>query len=297
MSPSVNIIIVNFNTRDLLHECLVRLFDFYIVVVDNASSDGSVEMLREKFPSVKLIANRKNRGFGAACNQGIAATDSEFVLILNPDTQLEPSALHALLEVMQANPNVGLCAPRIVNPDGSLQFSCRRFPALHRLALDELGLSKQFPNSRFFGAYRMTWWNHADLREVEQPMGAALLLRKKALDDVGYFDERFFMYFEEVDLCFRLHQKGWKILFVPHAQVVHHGGQSAKQHLVEMTLARYRSMCAFYRKHYPRWHLVFLKFIILVAAFARLLAYSVPPYTNASKRRAFAQVLREIGSI
>ncbi len=139
----------------------------------------------------------------------------------------------------------------------------------------------------------MTWWAHDQLREVDQVMGAALLLRRAALKQVGAFDERFFMYFEEVDLCLRLHDAGWKVLFVPNAQVIHHAGQSARQVLVEATLYRYRSLGAFYRKHYPAWHLAVLKVAIGIAAMIRVVLYSFQP----AKRAAFSKVLRQIGSL
>jgi GT2 family glycosyltransferase len=139
----------------------------------------------------------------------------------------------------------------------------------------------------------MTWWAHDQLREVDQLMGAALLLRRAALEQVGTFDERFFMYFEEVDLCLRLHDAGWKVLFAPHAQVVHHGGQSARQALTEATLYRYRSLGAFYRKHYPAWHLVVLKMAIGVAVMMRLAVYSFQP----AKRAAFGAILRNLWSL
>jgi GT2 family glycosyltransferase len=204
-----------------------------------------------------------------------------------------PAALQILLDVMRVESRAGACGPRILNPDGSLQPSCRRFPTLPRLLLDELGFGKLFPHSKFFGGYRMTWWAHDQLREVDQLMGAALLLRRAALKQVGTFDERFFMYFEEVDLCLRLHDAGWKVLFVSGAQVMHHGGQSARQELRKATLYRYRSLGAFYRKHYPAWHLAVLKVAIGAAIMARLILYTFQP----AKRAAFSAVLRHILSL
>jgi hypothetical protein len=293
MSASVCIVIVSYNVRDLLRDCLRTLSGQRVIVVDNASGDGSTAMVRTEFPAVELIANTDNRGFAAACNQGIAASTEEFILILNPDTLVTPAALQTLLDIMRTEPRAGACGPRILNPDGSLQPSCRRFPTLPRLLLDEFGLGKLFPRSTFFGGYRMTWWAHDQLREVDQLMGAALLLRRAALEQVGPFDEHFFVYFEEVDLCLRLHGAGWKVLFVPDAQVVHHGGQSARQILTEATLYRYRSLGVFYRKHYPAWHLAMLKVAISAAAVMRLALYTFRP----AKRAAFSQVLRHLWSL
>jgi len=287
------IVIISYNVRDRLRDCLRNLSGQRAIVVDNASGDGSAAMVRTEFPAVELIANTNNHGFAAACNQGIAASTEDFIFILNPDTLVTPTALQTLLDVMQAEPRAGACGPRILNPDGSLQPSCRSFPTLPRLILDELGFGKLFPHSKFFGGYRMTWWAHDQLREVDQLMGAALLLRRAALEQVGAFDERFFMYFEEVDLCLRLHDAGWKVLFVPGAEVMHHGGQSARQVLQEATLYRYRSLVAFYRKHYPAWHLTVLKVVIGVAITMRLILYTFQP----AKRAAFSAVLRHLCSL
>src|ERR1017187_2765200 len=293
MSASPCIVIVSYNVRDRLRDCLRNLSGQRVIVVDNASGDDSAAMVRAEFPAAELIANTGNRGFAAACNQGITASTEDFILVLNPDTLVTPAALQTLLDIMQAESRAGACGPRILNPDGSLQPSCRRFPTLPRLLLDEFGLGKLFPRSKFFGGYRMTWWAHDQRREVDQVMGAALLLRRAALKQVGTFDERFFMYFEEVDLCLRLHDAGWKVLFVPDAQVIHHGGQSARQVLPEATLYRYRSLGAFYRKHYPTWQLVTLKVAIGMAVMLRLILYSFQP----AKRAAFSKVLRHICSL
>ncbi|MBM3859269.1 MAG: glycosyltransferase family 2 protein [Verrucomicrobia bacterium] len=288
MNATLAIIIVSYNVRDRLRECLRRLDGRRIIVVDNASTDGAAEMVRAEFASAHLIANDVNRGFAAACNQGLRAGNEDFIFILNPDTVVEPAAIETLLDFMKRESHTGACAPRLINPDGTLQPSCRRFPTLPRLALDELGLGKLFPRSRYLGDYRMTWWPHNERREVDQAMGAALLLRRAALDVVGTFDERFFMYYEEVDLCLRLRQAGWKIMFVPDAVVTHHGGASARQSLGAMTLARYRSLFAFYRKHYPGWHRLALKPIVAFAAALRLLT---------PRRTAFAPILWKVWSL
>ncbi len=294
-------IIVSYNTTNLLRRCIRSVRDSArlspIIVVDNASCDGSANMVREEFPDVILIANSTNLGFAAACNQAIHSTKAPFYFLLNPDTIVDGLDISRLIDIMRAQPNVAVCAPKIVNADGSLQHSCRRFPRLPLLAMDELGLAKLFPQSQWFGEYRMTWWTHNDLREVDQPMGAALLLRSKAIDAVGTFDERFFMYFEEVDLCFRLAKRGWKIIFVPDTSVTHIGGSSAKQDITAMTLARYRSMFNFYRKHYPPSHLFVLKCAVTLAIVGRVVAYSLPPFFYSGKRAAFFAVLRQLRSL
>jgi len=233
---NVVIVIVSFNCRDALRQCLASLPATRVVVIDNASTDGSATLAQ--------ITNDTNRGFAAACNQGIAATTEPFILLLNPDTVSPP--VQQLLDFMEANPTAGACGPRILNPDGTRQVSCRRFPTWWRMVLAELGL-------------RMFYYVANPGREVEQLMGSCLLVRRAALEKVGLLDERFFLYFEEVDLCLRLHQAGWSVMFVPDATVTHTGGASSRTMRTEALRHRYRSLFEFYRKHYPPWQLWVLK--------------------------------------
>ena len=230
------IVIVSFNCRKNLRQCLASLPTAHIVVVDNASTDGGAAMAH--------IVNDTNRGFAAACNQAISATTEPFLLLLNPDTVNPP--VQQLLDFMEANPDVGACGPRIINPDGSAQVSCRRFPTWWRMALAELGLR------RFY------YVAHPG-RDVEQLMGSCLMLRHAAVEQVGLFDERFFLYFEEVDLCLRLRQAGWHVAYVPDATVTHAGGASSRTVRAEALRHRYCSLFAFYRKYYPAWQLLVLK--------------------------------------
>jgi len=274
MSQSCTIIIVSYNCRDALRECLRKLTKQTdvppIIVVDNASADGSAEMVTRDFPAAELIRNARNYGFAAACNQGIGASNTDFILLLNPDTLLDRVELQKLLEAMTSRPEVGACGPRILNVDGSLQPSCRRFPTLWAMVCDELGLGRLFPHSRLFAKYRMSGWAHDETREVDQLMGSCLLLRHMALESVGPLDERFFLYFEEVDLCWRLWQAGWRVLFVADATVTHVGGASSKTNRPVALHHRYRSLFAFYRKHYPQWQLPILKAAVQIATLARV---------------------------
>ena len=266
MLPSVAIVIVSYNCREPLLQCLSHLQASgampRVIVIDNASSDGSAAMVRDGFPSVQLIANAENRGFAAACNQGIRATADEFVLLLNPDTLMDLTSLKRLLEVMVSHSTVGACGPRILNPDGTLQPSCRRFPTLGIMICAELG---------WRGRYYMSDWRHNSAREVDQLMGSCLLLRRAALEQVGLLDEGFFLYFEEVDLCWRLKRAGWRVLFVSEASLTHVGGQSSSADRQTNLLHRYRSLFEFYRKHFPRWHLPLLKFAAQLGALLRVL--------------------------
>jgi GT2 family glycosyltransferase len=212
----ISVITVSWNTRDLLRECLRSLvseldgLDAEVFLIDNASHDGSAEMVRCQFPEIKLVANASNRGFAAANNQALKTASGEFVLLLNPDTVVHKGAIRTLLQFMQAHPKAGIVAPQLLNTDGTVQRSCRQFPTFLNMSYELLGLSRIFANQPIFRQYKMLDWNHDDERQVDQPEGACLLLRKKVIDDVGLLDEGFFMLFEEVDWCYRIKEAGWE---------------------------------------------------------------------------------------
>lgn len=270
----VTAVIVSYNCRDALQECLHKLTTpsnaVPIIVVDNASTDGSADVVATCFPTVELIKNAQNKGFAVACNQGIRACTTPFILLLNPDTLLERAELQKLQEFMGSQPDVGACGPRILNVDGTLQPSCRAFPTLGAVVCDELGLSRLFPHSRRLASYRLSGWEHDETSDVDQLMGSCLLLRRTALEHLGLLDERFFLYFEEVDLCWRMWQTGWRVLFIADATVTHLGGESSQADRRNALGHRYRSLFAFYRKHYPRWQLPILRLVVQVAALARV---------------------------
>jgi len=254
--PVLSIILVNWNTRDLLRACLRSLAAHpatgltEIIVVDNASADGSAEMLRSEFPAVTLIANDRNAGFAEGNNQGLARAQGEFLLLLNPDTEVRPGALDVLIVFLRAHPEAGAVAPRLEYPDGRLQYSCRAFPWPGYLWAQGLGLARLFPRSRTFGGYQMTWWAHDAAREVDQPMASALLVRRAAYQAVGGFDPAFPIYFNDVDWCWRMRQAGWRIWYLPEAVVVHHLGASTRQMKAAMIAESHRGLLRFYAKHW-----------------------------------------------
>lgn len=250
------ILIVSWNTRELLRQCLTSLqaelatISAEVILVDNASADGSAEMAGAEFPWVRLIANETNRGFAAANNQALALSSAEYILLLNPDTEVKPGAIRSLLDFLKAHPKAGIAAPQLLNSDGTIQRSCRQFPTFAGMLFELMGLSKMFPNDKRFGAYKMLDFNHDCERQVDQPEGACLLLPRKVIDEVGSLDEGYFMLFEEVDWCYRIKKAGWEIWFTPAAQVVHHYGQSIKQVKVRMILCSHRGLYRFWLKHY-----------------------------------------------
>jgi GT2 family glycosyltransferase len=249
-----DVCIVSWRTRDLLRQCLKSVVNqpevARVMVVDNASGDGTVDMVKVDFPEVALIENTGNAGFAAANNQAVRMGSAPFVLLLNPDTEIQSGALSALRQRLDGGMEIGAVAPQLVLPDGRVQRSCRSFPAPAAVLLDSLGLWRIAPGSKLLGAYRMTYWGHDSRRDVEQPMASALAFRRRALDEVGLFDESFPLYFNDVDLCYRLHKAGWRLVFEPEAKVLHHHGQSTWQVRPAAVLDSHRSLIRFYRKHY-----------------------------------------------
>lgn len=248
--------IVNWNTRDHLARCLESLrahaadLSPTVVVVDNGSGDGSADLVRERFPEVLLVANPDNLGYAAATNQALATTQADFWLLLNPDVMVQPGAVQALVQFLSEHPRAGAVAPRLRYPDGRVQLTCRSFPTPDTVFYDALLLSRLFPRSRVFGKYRMSWWAHDDERQVDQPMASALLLRDSALREIGGLDEGFPLFFNDVDLCYRLRQAGWEIWFTPRAEMTHYHGASTSQVWREALNQSYHGFVRFYEKHY-----------------------------------------------
>jgi cytidylate kinase len=252
----LSICIVNWNTRELLREGLQALLQFTpaeeyeIIVVDNASPDGSAEMTAREFPQVKLFANQENLFYAKANNQALAAAQGDLLLLLNPDVQVKSGCLTRLADFLRAHPQTGAVAPRLVFPDGRPQASCRAFPTPGVLLPEMLGLSRIFPSCRICGAYRLAGFEYAREQEVDQPMASALMLKREALAQIGGFDEAFPMFFNDVDLCLRLRQAGWKIHYQPEAVAAHHHGAATAQRKREMIVQSHDSLARFYRKHY-----------------------------------------------
>ncbi len=268
----LSIVIVSWNTKDLLEACLRSVYafpldrPFEVWVVDNFSKDDTVAMVRDQFPQVELIASEENLGFAGGNNRAIPHCQGEYVLLLNPDTEVKPDALNELVAFMDAHPEAGAAGSRLLNADGTLQPSCHPRPTLSR------EFWRMFYLDLFisYGSYNMSKWKLDQPREVDVLMGASLLLRKSVLDEVGLLDEGYFMYSEEVDLCYRLQKAGWRLFWVPQSQVVHYWGQSAKQVLAEMFLQLYRGKLRFFRKHYSWFTVALYKVVLGLAAVLRL---------------------------
>ena len=235
MGCDLSIIIVNWNTKYFLSQSIesikthTKKVSCEIIVVDNFSSDGSPEMMEKEFPEVTLIKNRKNEGFGRANNQGLARARGKYILFLNSDVAVQENCLDRMFDFMEKNSEVGASSCTLTFPDGSLQPSCRKFPSFKVFFSMMIGLRYFFPNLKIFREYLMLDWDHSDVKEVDQIMGSFMFIRKDVLHKVGSFDERYWMYFEEVDLCLRIKKAGWKIVHYPYVSAVHFLSKSSEQ--------------------------------------------------------------------
>jgi GT2 family glycosyltransferase len=216
-------VVVTHDALPWIERCLASATGTETVVVDNGSSDGTADFVRERFPAVRVVED-ENRGLAAGWNRGIADTDSDHVLVLNADAWLVDDALTRLLAVADAHPRAAVIGPRILNPDGTLQRSVRGYPTLWRLSTEYLYLRKLAPRSRALNAFYGAGFDHSTEREVEWVMGACMLVRRAAYDEVGPFDERYFLFSEEVDWMRRAADRGWTVVFTPDARCVHVGG-------------------------------------------------------------------------
>ena len=266
----LSIIIVNYNVKELLEQALLSVkkaasgLKYEIFVVDNASTDGSVELIREKFPDVKLISNSENVGFAAANNQALKIANGQYLVLLNPDTVVQEDTFLVVLDFFKHHPECGMVGCKILNPDGSLQLACRRsFPTSWVGFTKVTGLSRLFPKTKIFGRYNLTYLDPDETYEVEAISGSFMAVRKQVVKRVGCLDDSFFMYGEDLDWCYRIKEAGWKIYYLPKTKIIHFKGESSKKAQVDLTLMFYRAMKLFVEKHYhsryfylPQWFLV-----------------------------------------
>jgi GT2 family glycosyltransferase/lipopolysaccharide/colanic/teichoic acid biosynthesis glycosyltransferase len=253
--PDLSIVIVGFNSLPQLGDCLASVRDtgastrLEVVVVDNASSDGTVEYIRREHPGVRIVPNSRNVGYSKAVNQGIAESRARYTLVLNPDIVVLPGAIDRLVEFMEEHPEVGIAGSKLLNEDGSLQYSCRRFYTFWTLVLRRTPLGRLFRNGRTISNYLMLDYDHEQSREVDWVIGACMIVRKEALADFGGMDERFFLYFEDVDWCYRVWQSGWKVWYVADSVMRHsYARESARPGLSKQIVTHGLSMIHFYEK-------------------------------------------------
>ena len=262
-SLDVSLIIVSYNTADLLDNCLCSIFkqtccEFEVIVVDNASIDESVHMIKTKYPEVTVIANENNVGFAKANNQAFEITRGRHVLVLNPDTEIIGNAIEVMSIYMDKNPDVAALGVQIMNPDGERQYSCHHFPTLWNHIINYSQLRCWFPKTTWAGMTDMTYWDYDEIREVDWISGSCMMIRTQALNQIGYLDETFFMYKEEVDWCYRAKKKGWKIVFTPEAKIIHYHGMSSisikESKKISNNISEYYFFSQYYyfQKHYGK---------------------------------------------
>lgn len=263
-TPEASVIIVSFNTRELLRKCLASLMsaarthNIEIIVVDNASKDHSAEMVQEDFPQVRLLHSQINLGFAAANNWAFTVATGRYWILLNPDAEMRHDALDHAFRFMLDHPRAAMAGAKLIAPDGKTQPSARQFPSILNEVLVLSGMAARFPHSRFFGRFDRTWADENTPAQVDWVPGAFAIMRPEALKQVGCFDERFFLYYEEVDLCRRLKDHQWQIWYQPDIVIQHIGGESSKtvekaeisSSGSQLVLWRMRSALLYYRKHH-----------------------------------------------
>ena len=269
----LSIIIINFNVKEFLEQALLSIqkatrdIETEIFVVDNASQDGSVALIREKFPEVQLIVNTKNVGFAAANNQALKLARGRFIALVNNDTIVQEDTFKQLFNFLENHPEAGMVGCKILNPDGTLQLACRRSAPSPWVAFTKVtGFSKLFPGSRLFGRYNLTYLDPDESYEVEAISGSFMLIRRQTFEDVGYLDDTFFMYGEDLDWCHRIREAGWKIYYVSDTAIIHFKGESSKSSGFDHTRIFYQAMRIYVAKYY---HSRFFQFLLMLGIFLR----------------------------
>ena len=255
----LSIIIVSYNGREHLRKCLQSLaahgpgVGHEVIVVDNASQDGSREMVAAEFPQARLLPLPKNVGFAAGANRGIGEASGEAIVLLNPDSELKEDVFDPMLAYLRGHPDIGILAPKLRDEDGSLQLSCRRFPTFSVALFNRYSLlTRLLPRNRFSARYLLTDWDHSAIAAVDWVSGACLMARRSLFEEIGPLDEGYFMYIEDVDLCQRVHRAGYKVVYFPEAAITHHIGRSSHTLPSRSIIERHRSMWHYYRKYLRR---------------------------------------------
>jgi GT2 family glycosyltransferase len=256
-SLDVTIVIVAWNVRHYVEQCLASVFDqtrgisFEVIYVDNASTDKTAEFVRSSYPAVTVIQNQRNLGFIKANNQAIRIARGRYVLLLNSDTIVLDNAIARTVAFADRNPGAAVVGCKVLNPDKSLQRSCFMHGSLLNLFLAATYLARLFPKSQFFGRERMTWWDFEQSREVDVVVGCFSLVRKIALEQVGLMEELFFVYGDDMDWCYRFKQANWQVMYTPDAQIIHYGGQTTQTLTNVFTLQLYGVQLQYFSKWHP----------------------------------------------
>lgn len=267
----LSIIIVSYNTKELLKGTIESILntakniEYEIIVVDNASSDGSYDMVRECFPYVVLIKNYKNEGFACANNRGVKLANGKYILLLNSDTVVFDDCIESCIEYMKNNSYIGALGCKVNLRDGSLDHACRRgFPTPEASLYYILKLDKFFPCNKKFGKYTLNYLPQDEINEVDSLTGAFMMIRCEVVNKVGALDEDFFMYGEDIDWCYRIKEAGWKVVYYPKASIVHYKGASSKKKRFKIIYEFHRAMYLFYNKHYLKKYNIFITTLVYI---------------------------------
>lgn len=254
----LSVIIPNWNTKEFLKNCIhsiikqVSKYQFEIIVVDNASHDGSKEFVKENFPQVKLICNDINFGFAKACNIGIKASTGKYIFIINSDVEVLNGCFDSIIKHMENDYKIGLIGPQILDSNGNIQRSTMGFPTLWNTFCRALALDILFPKSKLFGSYLMTFFSHNTIQNVEIINGSFWAIRRETLDEVGLLDERFFMYGEDKDWCKRFWDAGYRVVYFPDAKVIHYGGGGSSKEPIRFYIEMHHAYLKYWEKYYDQ---------------------------------------------
>lgn len=296
--PSLSVVIVSFNAKSFLRNCLTSVlaqqpsFAFEVIVVDNASTDGTPSELVKEFPAVHWIQNASNKGFAYANNQGIQMASAGTILLLNPDTILQGDVFQPMMDFLDRTPEAGVIGPKIFNADGTLQRTGVSFPSAWNLFCETFFLDMIFAGSRVFGRHRKLYADPEKVQVVDYLQGSCLFIRRGAIDAAGPLDEAFHLYFEETDLCKRINDQGWRVLYVPLAAIVHFGG-SGMGYYDEYRLAQFhRSALTYFKKHYSSPRQVILRFLLLLRSAVRAGIFALGVLLFPGRRNELASRMR-----
>src|SRR5690625_4788335 len=273
----VSILIVNYNTVELTIRAIESVYrsettyQYELILIDNASSDGSVERIGTIFPDLKLIANEDNVGFAIANNQGMRIAQGRYVLLLNSDTEIESDTLQVMMDYMDRHPDVGASGCKVLLPDGSLDKACKRgFPTPSASLYHMSGLSRIFPKNPRFNQYQLGHLSPEESYEVDSLVGAFMVVRQATIDEVGLLDELFFMYGEDIDWCYRIKEAGWKIVYYPQTKIMHYKGASSRKKPLKIIYEFHRAMWLFHHKHYAKKYSFVFNGIVYSGIYAKL---------------------------
>ena len=289
----ISIIIISYNTKALLKQCIESFkknedIPFEIIVVDNASKDGSVDMVRRNYPDIKIIENSANIGFAKANNIGIRMSEGNYICLANSDTIVKNDTLISLYNRMKDNKDVGIIGPKLLNIDGTLQLSCKSFPSLWIFTKKALFLHRLFPKSLFWSEEEMPESSHNAESYVDAIAGAFLFVRKKAIDSVGLLDDRFFFYGEDIDWCKRFKLSGWRVMYSPNVAIFHIGGASSINNPIKFYTLLRKAKCYYLDKHFSKVNRIFTHFIFIFDNVIRiLLSLALFPFNKEKSRFMF----------